>query len=75
MNPNGTPSCSTQPLHALRERIEHETPWLHIVRCAQHPYPYLEVHDTSNYDIHVGLATISEWLTYVQIVQRGRRSA
>ena len=63
------------PLDTLSERIERETPWLHVIRQAQHPYPYLEVRDSSNYGIHVGFASASEWQTYVQIVGRGRRSA
>ena len=66
-----TPFLSTQPLQALRERIEREAPWLHIVRCIEHPYPFIEVKDTSNLDIHVTFSSEVEFTLYIQVVGKG----
>ena len=67
-----TPSLSTQSLQALRERIEREAPWLHIIRCVAYPYPFLEVRGSSNGGIHVTFSTESEFVAYVHIIGRGR---
>ena len=66
-----TPSPSTQPLQALRERIEHEAPWLHIVRRIEQPYAFIEVKDTSNLDIHVTFSSQAEFTTYLHLVGKG----
>lgn len=67
---NTTPT-TTQLLHTLRERIEHEAPWLHIVRCIQQPYPFIEVKDTSNLHIHVTFSSEVEFTLYIQVVGKG----
>jgi hypothetical protein len=69
---NTTPSLSTQSLQALRERIEHEAPWLHIVRCIEQPSPFIEVKDTSNLNIHVAFSSDVEYTTFMQVVGKGR---
>ena len=74
MQTSDTVPLGAQPLAALCERIERERAFLHVIRQAQHPYPYLEVRDSSNYGIHVGFASTSEWQTYVQIIGRGREA-
>ncbi|HLQ28048.1 MAG TPA: hypothetical protein VK140_02280 [Ktedonobacteraceae bacterium] len=71
---SSTSSTSTQPLQALRERIEREAPWLHIIRCVPYPHPFIEVKDTSNLNIHVTFSTEVELATYVHIVGRGGTS-
>ncbi len=70
INRNSAPP-STQPLQALRERIEHEAPWLHIVRFIEHPYPFIEVKDTSNLNIHVTFSTEVAFQVYIQVVGKG----
>jgi hypothetical protein len=73
--PSTTPSpASTQPLQALRGRIEHEAPWLHIVRCIEQPYPFIEVKDTSNLHIHVTFSSEVEFQVYIQVVGKGVRA-
>ncbi len=70
VNQNSTPLIM-QPLQALRERIEREAPWLHIVRCIEHPHPFIEVRDASNLNIHVSFSTEVELVRYIRIVGRG----
>jgi hypothetical protein len=73
MNRLNTPaSPSTQSLHALRVRIEHEAPWLHIVRCIEGLYPFIEVKDTSNRNIHVAFSSDVAYTTFIQVVGKGR---
>ncbi len=74
VNQNSTP-FTTQPLQALRERIECEAPWLHIVRCMAQPHPFIEVKDTSNLSIHVTFSTEVELATFLHIVGRGGKRA
>jgi hypothetical protein len=66
-----TPSPSTQPLQALRERIECGAPGLRIIRCIEQPYPFIEVKDTSNLDIHVTFSSEVEFTLYIQVVGKG----
>lgn len=69
--PSTAPFPSTQPLQALRERVEYEAPWLHIVRCIEQPSPCLEVKDTSNLHIHVTFSSDVEFTLYIQVVGKG----
>ena len=70
-----TSSPGTQPLQALCACIEREAPWLQIIRCVEHPYPFLIVQDTSNYGIHVTFSTEGDYVAYVHIIGRGRTNA
>ncbi len=66
-----TTPTTTQSLQTLRGRIEHEVPWLHIVRCIEQPYPFIEVKDTSNLNIHVSFSSEVEFQVYMQVVGKG----
>ncbi len=66
-----TPSPTPQSLQALCEHIECEAPWLHIVRCIEQPYAFIEVKDTSNLNIHVAFSSQAEFTTYLHLVGKG----
>ena len=74
VNQSPVPSPSTQPLQALRERIECEAPWLHIVRFGQHPSPFIEVKDTSNLNIHIAFSSEVAFITFIQVVGKGKHA-
>ena len=61
----------TQCLQTLRECIEHEAPWLYIVRCIEQPSPFIEVKDTSNLNIHVAFSSEAAFTLYIQVVGKG----
>jgi hypothetical protein len=74
VNQSPVPSPSTRPLQALRERIECEAPWLHIVRCGQRPSPLIEVKDTSNLNIHIAFSSEVAFITFIQVVGKGKHA-
>ena len=60
-------SASLPAIQALRQRIERETPHLHILDVYEQPYPFVRVKDTVN-GIVVGFSSESEYTLYCQII-------
>ena len=64
------PSTSSTPLpaiQALAERIEAQTPHLHVMSLFEQPHPYVKVKDTVH-GIVVGFSSEEDYVTYCRIV-------
>ena len=66
-HPASAPSLPA--IQALRQRIEAESPHLHVLDVYEQPYPFVRVKDTVH-RIIVGFSSEEEYDLYCQIILR-----
>ncbi len=62
-------SASLPAIQALRQRIEREAPYLHVLEVYEQPHPFVRVKDIAN-GIIVGFSSEAEYTLYCQLLLR-----